>query len=146
MFCPVAVMTSFKHPLTLLPYIYTKEKSLYNINLGENIADGGGIHQAYRTYKRWLNQQQKSNPKVLENEMLPELNLTSTQLFFLSFGQVWCGDIRREASKNKMISAVQHSPARFRVLGALSNFAEFSKEFKCPVNSPMNPAHKCKVW
>lgn len=57
-------------------------------NLGENIADGGGIHQAYRTYKRWLTSQ-KSNTDVLEGEMLPELNLTSTQLFFLSFGQVW---------------------------------------------------------
>ncbi|KAG5674892.1 hypothetical protein PVAND_004837 [Polypedilum vanderplanki] len=109
---------------------------------GENIADGGGINQSFRAYKRWL----KSQPKeVLENETLPELNLTSTQLFFLNFGQVWCGDIRTEAHKNKMKIAV-HSPSRFRVLGTLSNFEEFSKEFNCPKGSPMNPEKKCKVW
>jgi len=106
------------------------------------------------------------DPKVLENEVFPELNLTSKQLFFLNFGQVWCGDIREEANKNKMKTAV-HSPGRFRyvediifnfrvlikcctfnfrVIGALSNFDEFSKEFNCPINSPMNPQNKCKVW
>lgn len=112
--------------------------------IGENIADGGGIHQAFLAYKRWLTNQK--DPKILENETLPELNLTNTQLFFLNFGQVWCGDIRREANKNKMMTSVQHSPARFRVLGALSNFEEFSKAFNCPVGSKMNPIHKCKVW
>lgn len=78
---------------------------------GENIADGGGLNQAYRTYLRWLNNQ--TDPKVLENEVFPELNLTSKQLFFLNFGQVWCGEIREEANKNKMKTAV-HSPGKFR--------------------------------
>lgn len=110
---------------------------------GENIADGGGINQAYRAYTRWLDSQ--SNPHVLENEVLPGLNLTMKQLFFLNFGQVWCGEIRREANKNKMKTAV-HSPGRFRVIGALSNFEDFSKEFHCPLGSPMNPKVKCKVW
>lgn len=111
--------------------------------LGENIADGGGINQAYRAYIRWLESQ--TDLGTLQNEILPELNLTMTQLFFLNFGQVWCGEIRREANKNKMKTAV-HSPGRFRVIGALSNFEEFSKEFNCPVGSPMNPKKKCKVW
>jgi predicted metalloendopeptidase len=110
---------------------------------GENIADGGGINQSYRAYKRWLEAQ--TDPKVLKNEVLPELNLTMKQLFFLNFGQVWCGEIRTEANKNKMKTAV-HSPGRFRVIGALSNFEDFSKEFNCPVGSPMNPKAKCKVW
>ncbi|CRK89031.1 CLUMA_CG002556, isoform A [Clunio marinus] len=106
---------------------------------GENIADGGGINQAYRAYKRWLNT--RDNMKTIDNEILPELNLTMTQLFFLNFGQVWCGEIRREANKNKMKTAV-HSPGRFRVIGTLSNFGEFSKEFNCPLGSPMNPKTK----
>jgi neprilysin len=109
---------------------------------GENIADGGGINQAYRAYQRWVGTQ---NNAVLEKEVLPGMNMTMNQLFFLNFGQVWCGEIRREANKNKMKTAV-HSPGRFRVIGALSNFEDFSKEFNCPVGSPMNPKSKCKVW
>lgn len=109
---------------------------------GENIADGGGINQSYRAYKRWLS---KQNASVIEKEVLPELNFTSTQLFFLNFGQVWCGDIRSEANKNKMKVSV-HSPSRYRVIGTLSNFGAFSKEFNCPVGSEMNPIKKCKVW
>lgn len=116
---------------------------LFPSHAGENIADGGGIHQAFDAYKTWLEQQ--TDPEILRNEILPGLNMTSIQLFFLNFGQVWCGDIRREANENKMKIAV-HSPGRFRVIGALSNSAEFSKAFKCPLGSPMNPKAKCKVW
>lgn len=93
-------------------------------------------------YKKWLNSQ---DPETLKQETLPSLNLTNTQLFFLNFAQVWCGDIRREASKNKLKTAV-HSPGRFRVIGTVTNFDEFSKEFNCAVGSPMNPKKKCKVW
>ncbi|CAO1428955.1 unnamed protein product [Diamesa tonsa] len=110
---------------------------------GENIADGGGINQSFRAYKRWLSEQ--TDPQVLENEKLPHLNLTSTQLFFLNFGQVWCGDMRREASKNKLKTAV-HSPGKFRVIGTLTNFDEFSNEFNCKRGSKMNPEKKCKIW
>uniref|UniRef100_A0A336MB19 CSON012957 protein n=1 Tax=Culicoides sonorensis TaxID=179676 RepID=A0A336MB19_CULSO len=110
---------------------------------GENIADNGGIKQAYQAYKQWLDQQ--TDPEVLENEILPELNMSSTQLFFLNFAQVWCGAMRPEASRNKLKTAV-HSPGKFRVIGTLSNSPDFAKEFNCPAGSPMNPTNKCKVW
>lgn len=51
---------------------------------GENIADGGGIHQAFDAYKIWLEQQ--TDPEILRNEVLPGMNMTSAQLFFLNFG------------------------------------------------------------
>ncbi|XP_063703572.1 neprilysin-4 [Culicoides brevitarsis] len=110
---------------------------------GENIADNGGIKQAYKAYKKWLEAQ--TDPEVLEHETLPGLNATSTQLFFLNFAQVWCGAMRPEASRNKLKTAV-HSPGKFRVIGTLSNSPDFAKEYNCPVGSPMNPEKKCKVW
>ncbi|CAG9584830.1 unnamed protein product [Danaus chrysippus] len=106
---------------------------------GENIADNGGVKQAFHAYQRWLLQHGAAD------ETLPELNHTSTQLFFLNFAQVWCGAMRPEAMRNKLKTAV-HSPGRFRVIGTLSNSLDFAREFQCPPGSPMNPIHKCSVW
>lgn len=39
-----------------------------------------------------------------------------------------------------------HCPAKFRVIGPLSNLPEFSAEFNCRKGTKMNPVHKCEVW
>jgi membrane metallo-endopeptidase-like protein 1 len=52
-----------------------------NNTLGENIADNGGIAQAFRAYKAFV-QKHGQEPK------LPGLNYTPEQLFFIAFGQV----------------------------------------------------------
>ncbi|XP_053607755.1 neprilysin-4-like isoform X2 [Plodia interpunctella] len=106
---------------------------------GENIADNGGVKQAFRAYLRWLKKHGS------QDETLPGLNHTHTQLFFLNFAQVWCGAMRPEAMRNKLKTAV-HSPGRFRVIGTLSNSHDFAKEFRCPPGSQMNPVEKCNVW
>uniref|UniRef100_A0A182T4S6 Neprilysin, neutral endopeptidase 1 n=1 Tax=Anopheles maculatus TaxID=74869 RepID=A0A182T4S6_9DIPT len=110
---------------------------------GENIADNGGIKQAFLAYNKWLAAQ--TDRRVLEAETLPGLNVTRTQLFFLNFAQIWCGAMRPEATRNKLKTAV-HSPGRFRVIGTLSNSEDFAREYNCPVGSFMNPADKCSVW
>uniref|UniRef100_A0AAG5CX34 Neprilysin, neutral endopeptidase 1 n=1 Tax=Anopheles atroparvus TaxID=41427 RepID=A0AAG5CX34_ANOAO len=110
---------------------------------GENIADNGGIKQAFLAYTKWLAAQ--TDPRVLALETLPGLNVTNTQLFFLNFAQIWCGAMRPEATRNKLKTAV-HSPGRFRVIGTLSNSEDFAREYRCPVGSHMNPADKCSVW
>uniref|UniRef100_A0A182W0E2 Neprilysin, neutral endopeptidase 1 n=1 Tax=Anopheles minimus TaxID=112268 RepID=A0A182W0E2_9DIPT len=110
---------------------------------GENIADNGGIKQAFLAYNKWLAAQ--TDRQVLEAETLPGLNVTRTQLFFLNFAQIWCGAMRPEATRNKLKTAV-HSPGRFRVIGTLSNSEDFAREYHCPVGSFMNPADKCSVW
>uniref|UniRef100_A0A182Q8N3 Peptidase M13 N-terminal domain-containing protein n=1 Tax=Anopheles farauti TaxID=69004 RepID=A0A182Q8N3_9DIPT len=106
---------------------------------GENIADNGGIKQAFLAYSKWLAAQ--TDRRVLEAEQLPGLNVTRTQLFFLNFAQIWCGAMRPEATRNKLKTAV-HSPGRFRVIGTLSNSEDFAREYHCPVGSFMNPADK----
>ncbi|XP_039493005.1 neprilysin-4 isoform X1 [Drosophila santomea] len=108
---------------------------------GENIADNGGLRQAFHAYQRWL----KEHPREVTDEILPGLNMTGPQLFFLNFGQVWCGAMRPEAIRNKLNTAI-HSPGRFRVIGTLSNSVDFAREFNCPLGSPMNPHKKCSVW
>lgn len=110
---------------------------------GENIADNGGIRQAFRAYETWLEKNDNLEDEL--SESLPGLNLTSKQLFFLNFAQVWCGTMRPEAIKNKLKTAV-HSPGKFRVIGTLSNSVDFAREFSCPIGCPMNPTHKCSVW
>ncbi|XP_073991272.1 neprilysin-like 8 isoform X2 [Rhodnius prolixus] len=106
---------------------------------GENIADNGGIKESFRAYKKWM----MANGDV--DETLPGLNYTGLQLFFLNFAQVWCGETRPAASRNKLKTAV-HSPGKYRVIGTLSNSEDFSKVFNCPLGSPMNPVKKCSVW
>lgn len=48
---------------------------------GENIADNGGLKQAYRAYKKY----ERFHPAP---QRLPGVNLTQDQLFFLNYAQV----------------------------------------------------------
>ncbi|XP_036610533.1 neprilysin [Trichosurus vulpecula] len=106
--------------------------------LGENIADNGGIGQAYRAYQNFV----KKNGK---EKLLPGLKLNHKQLFFLNFAQVWCGTYRPEYAVNSIKTDV-HSPGSFRIIGTLQNSPEFSEVFKCRKNDYMNPQKKCRVW
>ncbi|XP_061733999.1 neprilysin-like isoform X1 [Nerophis ophidion] len=108
-----------------------------NLTLGENIADNGGIRQAYQAYKNYVR-------KHGEEPRLPGMNLSHDQLFFLNFAQVWCGTQRPEDAKNSMES--EHSPGQFRVLGSLQNFPEFAKAFSCNKSSYMVPDNVCQLW
>ncbi|KAI4578925.1 hypothetical protein MJT46_000293 [Ovis ammon polii x Ovis aries] len=106
--------------------------------LGENIADNGGIGQAYRAYQNYVK-------KHGEEKLLPGLDLNHRQLFFLNFAQVWCGTYRTEYALNSIKTDV-HSPGNFRIIGTLQNSPQFSEAFHCRKNSYMNPEKKCRVW
>lgn len=107
--------------------------------LGENIADNGGIKQSFRGYQKWL----KHNGG--EEKLLPGVNLTNNQLFFIAFAQIRCTNMRKKDAIGSILTAV-HSPARFRVIGTLQNYKEFARVYNCPVGSFMNPVKKCSVW
>uniref|UniRef100_A0A8D3DE65 Neprilysin n=1 Tax=Scophthalmus maximus TaxID=52904 RepID=A0A8D3DE65_SCOMX len=109
-----------------------------NNTLGENIADNGGIRQAYQAYKNYVEEHGEEPP-------LPGIDLSHDQLFFLNFAQVWCGTHRPEQAVNS-IKVDVHSPGKFRVLGSLQNFPEFAKAFSCNKSSYMVPDNICRVW
>ncbi|XP_077204749.1 neprilysin [Paroedura picta] len=106
--------------------------------LGENIADNGGIRQAYKAYENFV--KKNGNEKLL-----PGLDFSHKQLFFLNFAQVWCGTFRPEYAVNA-IKTDSHSPGNFRVLGTLQNTPEFSEAFQCTNTDYMDPKKKCRVW
>lgn len=105
---------------------------------GENIADNGGIKEAYLAYKRWVEQNG-------EEKQLPGLNYSPQQMFWISAANTWCSVTRPESMKLR-ITTGYHSPGRFRVLGPLSNMQYFAEDFNCPPGSKMNPVNKCHVW
>ncbi|KAK2821656.1 hypothetical protein Q7C36_020999 [Tachysurus vachellii] len=106
--------------------------------LGENIADNGGVRQAYKAYMKWVEREG-------EEPRLPGLDMDHKQLFFLNFAQVWCGACRPEYAIQS-IKTDPHSPLEYRVLGSLQNFEAFSEAFQCQKGTPMNPQEKCRVW
>ncbi|KAK2538547.1 Mme [Columba guinea] len=114
-------------------------QNLSGINtLGENIADNGGVRQAYKAYENFVKKHGKE-------KLLPGLEMNHKQLFFLNFAQIWCGTYRPEYAVNSIKTDV-HSPGKFRVIGSLQNSPEFSEAFSCTETNYMDPAKKCRVW
>lgn len=105
--------------------------------IGENIADNGGLRQAYRALQNY-----KGSKQLLPASMK---TFTSEQLFFLSFANVWCTNIRREALINQ-IETDPHSPGKYRVWGSVSNSEGFAKAFNCKEGSNMSRDSKCILW
>ncbi|KAJ8983668.1 hypothetical protein NQ317_003455 [Molorchus minor] len=105
---------------------------------GENIADNGGIKEAYLAYNKWV----KRNSK---EALLPGLKYTPNQMFWISAANTWCAKYRPESLKLRILTGY-HSPGHFRVLGPFSNSEYFVKDFGCPLGSKMNPKKKCLVW
>lgn len=105
---------------------------------GENIADNGGLKEAYAAYKKWV-WRHETEPK------LPGLKYTPEQMFWISAANTWCSKYRPESLKLRILTGY-HSPGQFRVWGPMSNSEDFSKDFACPIGSRMNPEKKCKVW
>jgi len=106
---------------------------------GENIADNGGIHEAFRAYTRSVESQGPDSA-------LPGLEMfTSEQMLFISYAQVWC-ELQTPESLLGQVLGDPHSPGQFRVIGPLSNSEDFQREFSCPADSPMNRPEKCRLW
>ena len=77
--------------------------------------------------------------------LLPGLNYTQKQLFWVSAANVWCAKYRPKSLKLRVMTGV-HAPDMFRVKGPFSNMNEFAQDFNCPIGSPMNRVNKCSVW
>ncbi|XP_022238540.1 neprilysin-11-like [Limulus polyphemus] len=121
---------------------YVFEKLNVSVNgtktLGENIADNGGIRQAYKAYHHWVSHNGYELP-------LPGLPYSEDQLFWISFAIKWCS----ETSPSQLLENIshdEHTPAMYRVIGIVSNNEDFARDFKCSSSAPMNPENKCVAW
>lgn len=113
-----------------------------NLTSGENIGDSGLI-QAFRAWKAQFDTSQTAGNEYL----LPGLNFTREQLFFISFARPWARSIKPAAAVQR-IRTDPHSPTMYRVEGTLSNIPEFAEAFKCSPNAKLNPPQekRCVFW
>ncbi|KAI0082770.1 metalloprotease [Panus rudis PR-1116 ss-1] len=113
-----------------------------NLTSGENIGDSGLI-QAYRAWQSQFDDSFKAGTEYL----LPGLNYTREQLFFIAFGVQWAQNIKPESAVARVRSD-PHSPNRFRVDGTVRNIPEFAKAFNCSAKAKLNPPQeeRCLFW
>ena len=101
--------------------------------IGETIADNGGLAAAWKAFS------------ALKQNLTEQTEFTPEQLFFIGYGQVWCGN-NTDRYEIEKIQKDPHPPSKVRVNVAVGNSKDFSTVFKCPVGSPMNPKMKCNIW
>lgn len=103
-----------------------------SLTLGENIADNVGLKISYEAFK--------NTKDALLPAILPSLGVyTNEQLFFISFAQLWC----EISTASPFLNEGEHSPVKQRVLGTLSNSAEFHTAFNC---NQVKNSNKCTLW
>jgi len=104
---------------------------------GENIADLGGVIMGYEAFKK--------TKQFKENQILAGLN--PNQRYFLGYALAWMMNIRPEALANQ-VKSDEHSPAKWRIIGPLSNIPEFFTTFNVkPGNKMYRPEDKLvKIW
>jgi predicted metalloendopeptidase len=109
------------------------------LSQGEDTADNGGIHIALAGLQDSL----KAQGKDLDSPVAD--GLTQLQTFFLSYANVWCGELRPEAART-IVMTQGHSLGRYRVNNVVSNMSEFAHAFGCKTGQPMVRANACRVW
>jgi predicted metalloendopeptidase len=105
--------------------------------LGENIGDLGGLNMAHHAYKLSL---KGAEAPVIDG-------LTGDQRFFLSWAQVWRAKYRDGVMRELVMSDV-HSPAYFRVNGAVRNMDAWYKAFNVQPGDKLYlpPEERVSIW
>jgi putative endopeptidase len=107
------------------------------LTLGENIGDLGGVNVAHTAYRLSLGDQPA-----------PEIDgLTGDQRFFMGYAQIWRRKYRDEELRRRLLTD-PHSPARFRVLGIVTNMDAFHEAFSVQPGHPMYraPEARVRIW
>lgn len=104
---------------------------------GENIADLGGIMMGYEAFKKT---DQYKNHQIIGG-------LTPDQRFFLGYALAWMINERPEAIANQ-VKSNEHSPAKFRVIGPLTDMPEFLATFHIKEGDPMwrPESLRVRIW
>lgn len=106
-------------------------------SLGENLADFGGVELGLDAFRK--------TEQFRKGESIA--GLTPLQRYFLGYALSWMVEIREEQLRKGLLSDV-HAPARWRVIGPLSNVPEFYEAFGVTQGQPMwrAPADRAHVW
>ncbi|XP_050391442.1 endothelin-converting enzyme 1 [Patella vulgata] len=93
------------------------------------------------TYEAWL----RYNNGKRDVITIPGLPYNQNQLFFVLFAQTMCEKVNKRGILDHYIqdSSNPLPPSKYRINGAVMNFAPFARAFQCPADSPMNPRRKC---
>ena len=107
------------------------------ITQGENIADLGGLIIALRAYQQTA---QYKAGKAVEG-------FTPLQRFFLGYAAAWMMAQRAEAVVSQ-VKSNEHAPARWRVIGPLSNLPEFYEAFDVKTGDKMwrSETERVAIW
>jgi putative endopeptidase len=109
------------------------------LTLGENIADLGGLTLGYYGYKAGMENGDYSGEDID--------GFTWQQRIFMGWGQVWQVNQTDEATRNQVLTD-PHSPARYRVIGPMSNMPEFAQAWGCSPGDEMVRAEteRVEIW
>ena len=104
---------------------------------GENIADLGGVIMGFEAFKK--------TKQYKDNEIIAGLN--PSQRFFLGYALAWMVNMRPEAIATQ-IKSNEHAPAKWRVIGPLSNMPEFYSTFGIKKGDAMwrSESQLVKIW
>ncbi|XP_043473979.1 neprilysin-21-like [Leptopilina heterotoma] len=106
--------------------------------INENLSDSLGINLVFSALKEI--------ETVNKSLQLPGLkHWSNKKIFFLSFARLHCFNAT-EKHKELLQNYYRRSSRNYRVNIPLQNFEEFAEAFNCPIDTPMNPSSKCKLW
>lgn len=116
------VMVNYFDSIQVLPGLHANGK----FTLGENIADHGGLQVSYLAFQNAT----AGQPLGVVDGFTP------AQRFFLSYANVWAGNIRDEQIR-MLTKADPHSLGRWRVNGALPQIGAWYEAFGIQDTDPM---------
>jgi putative endopeptidase len=118
---------------TVLDSIHVNGK----LTLGENIGDLGGLNVAYEAFK--MTKQGQGNEKID--------GFTPDQRFFLSWAQVWRGNILPQSAA-QLILTDPHSPGPYRTIGAPVNMDAWYTAFDVKPGDKLykRPEDRIRIW
>jgi putative endopeptidase len=107
------------------------------LTMGENIGDLGGLNAAYTAFK--MTKQGQSEETID--------GFTPDQRFFLSWAQVWRGNILPETAA-QLIKTDPHSPGPYRTIGAPVNMDAWYKAFDVKPGDKLykKPEDRIRMW
>lgn len=117
-----------------LPGVHIKGQ----LTLGENIGDLGGLEMAYSAYRRYV--AAHGEPPVIDG-------LTGDQRFFIAYGYSWQTKQREGALRQQLLTN-EHSPAKYRVNGAVRNVDAWYKAFNVQPGNALYlpPEQRVHIW